>query len=146
MLDPRLESDIGTAEGDKLTAYRDSLGFWTVGRGHLLAPQDHDWTGYTITPAQDEAYFEGDIQQSVAFAQRLPEWAASDTDCRRNALIELCFNLRGKWLEFHQARAAWARQDWQTAHDQILNSAADHQEPHRIERIAGYVLAGEYPS
>jgi GH24 family phage-related lysozyme (muramidase) len=146
VLDPRLERDIGVAEADKLTAYRDSLGFWTIGRGHLLTPQDHDWSGYTITPEQDEAYFDADIQQAIAFAHRLPEWKSCDTDCRRNALIELCFNMRGKWLKFIKTREAMERGDWQAAHDELLNSEwAAEVHLSRANRLANYLLTGEYP-
>lgn len=145
MIDPRLERDIGRAEADKLVAYRDSLGYWTIGRGHFLG-NDHDWTGYTITAEQDETYFQGDVQQATAFAQRLPEWGACDTVCRQNALIELCFNMRGKWLGFHHCRAAWQIKDWQTAHDQLLASTWETQvHAERADRIANYILTGEYP-
>ncbi len=145
-VDPRMSRDIGVAEGDKLTAYKDTKGIWTVGLGHMLSPQSHDWTGFTITAQQDEVYFNADIHDSVAFAMRLPEWAASDTACRHNALVELCFNMRGRWLEFILARKAWAAQNWQVAHDELLNSDWAHEVgPTRSTRLANYILTGEYP-
>jgi GH24 family phage-related lysozyme (muramidase) len=149
MTDPRLERDIGCAEAPggvpKLTAYRDSLGYWTIGRGHLLEPQTHDWTGYAIAAQQEQALFDTDISKAAHFAQGLPEWAACDTDCRRNALIELCFNMRGKWLGFHEARAAWQRQDWAEAAAQMLASEWAGQVGDRAQRLADYVEAGQYP-
>ena len=145
-VDPRLAKDIGVAEGDKLTAYKDSKGIWTIGKGHELSPQAHDWTGYTITPQQDDVYFNADIHESVAFAMRLPEWQASDAACRRNALVELCFNMRGRWLGFVLARKAWQAQDWATAKAELLSSDwAREVGPTRSNRIANYVLTGAYP-
>lgn len=145
-VDPRLERDIGAAESDKLVAYRDSLGNWTVGRGHLLQA-GHDWTGYTITPAQDEVFFQADIQEATAFVQRLPEWTSLDTACRSNAAIELGFNMHSKWLGFHKCRAAIQAKQWQVAHDELLNSEWE-SEVHaaRANRIAGYLLTGAYPA
>ena len=146
MIDPRLEADLAGAEGSRLYAYRDSEGNWTIGRGHLLLPQSHDWRGYTITAAEEETLFDSDILVATAFAQRLPEWPALDTDCRRNAVIELCFNLGGKWLGFVLCRAAIERHDWQAAHDQLLNSLwAREVGSERSNRLADYLLTGEYP-
>jgi GH24 family phage-related lysozyme (muramidase) len=146
-VDPRLSRDIGVAEGDELTAYKDSQGLWTVGKGHLLSPQSHDWTGFKITAQQDEIYFNADIHDSVAFAMRLPEWQVSDTACRRNALVELCFNMRGRWLGFVLARKAWQNKDWAAAHTELLNSDWAHEVGStRSNRIANYVLSGEYPA
>lgn len=145
-VDPLLSRDIGIAEGDELTAYKDIKGIWTIGKGHELSPQSHDWTGFKITAQQDEIYFNADIHDSVAFAMRLPEWQASDTACRRNTLVELCFNMRGRWLGFVLARKAWQARNWITAHDEVLNSDWAHEVGKiRSSRIANYILTGEYP-
>ena len=146
-IDTRLARDVGQGEGLELTAYRDSVRrLWTVGYGHLLNPQSHDWSGYHITPSQAATLFDSDILVSSAYAQRLPEWVALDTDCRRNAVIELCFNMRGRWLEFVNARGAIMRKDWQTAHDQLLDSEwAKEVGPQRSNRLANYLLTGAYP-
>ena len=150
-IDPRLEHDISFAEAPGgqpvLTAYRDSRGYWTIGRGHLLEPQQHDWTGYTISAEDEQKLFDADILSAVHFAMRLPEWAACDTACRQNALSELCFNMRGRWLGFVHCRAAWRAQDWPEAKYQLLDSDWEHQVgPGRADRIAGYILTGHYPS
>lgn len=146
-IDPRLERDIGAAESDKLTAYRDSRGFWTIGRGHFLEPQEHDWTGYSITAAQDEVFFQADIQSAEAFALRLTEFPHLDTVCRQNAVIELCFNMRGKWLGFVHCREAIRAGNWQLAHDELLDSDwALEVHATRANRIANYLLTGEYPA
>lgn len=145
-IDPRLERDIGTAEGSRLTAYKDTNGFWTIGRGHLLVPTDHDWSGYTITPEEEETYFQADILNARDFAQRLPEWKSLDTTCRQNALVELCFNLGSHWLGFFTARALIRAQKWvQAAADLLATLWARQVGPTRSERIAGYLRTGQYP-
>lgn len=149
-IDARLEHDIRYAEDPGgqpvLTAYKDSLGYWTIGTGHLLQPQGHDWSGYTITAEQAEIYLSADLMQAEHLAQRLPEWNACDTDCRRNALIEICFNMGGRWLEFHEARAAWVKQEWDTAAADMLDSLWARQVGQRAVRLADYVRTGQYPA
>ena len=83
---------------------------------------------------------------AILFAQRWPEHAKCDTACRRNALYEIAFNLRGKWEQFVHARAAIEAQDWQAAHDALLDSEWARQVHGRATRIANYFLKGEYPS
>lgn len=105
-----------------------------------------------MSRAEDDAYFNADILEALAYASRLAEWKTCDTACRENALTELCFNMRGRWLGFILARRAWQNREWQTAHDELLNSDwAREVQPHgldtpgRATRIAGYVLTGVYP-
>lgn len=147
-IDDRLARDIDAAENNELTAYKDSLGNWTIGRGHLLpAPAPgKSWAGFTILPAVSDRYFFDDLISAITFAQKLPEYEKCDTDCRRNALVEICFNMRGKWHEFVKARAALVEQNWQGVHDELLDSAWHAQVKGRAERIANYFLNGDYPN
>jgi lysozyme len=175
--DSRLVHDLSGAEDDVLTAYQDSLGLWTIGRGHLLpAPAPgKSWKGFTISQDVSDRYFNGDLASAITYATKLPEFASCDTDCRKNALIELCFNMRGKWNGFHNTRAAISDKRWQDAHDGLLNSLwAAQVQPHKFEhnicalcghaeltgtvsyclkriggratRLANYFLTGEYPA
>lgn len=137
--------DVGVAEADKLVAYLDSRGLWTIGRGHLLQPQTHDWTGYTITAEQDAVYFAADISEAYAFASRLPEWTALDTLCRQNAVTELTFNMHSRWLGFTKCRAAIAVKNWPEAKAQLLASKWETQvHIDRAARIGDYLLTGLY--
>ncbi len=144
MTDPRLVRDVSLAEGCRLTAYKDSLGFWTVGYGHLL-DQSVSWDGYTITQEQADAWLAEDLDKAAAFAQTLTEWGDLDTQCRQNAIIELCFNMGKKWLLFVNTRRAIERQDWQGAHDGLLASLwASQVHGTRAQRLSGYLLPGVY--
>lgn len=154
-IDSRLVADLSSAEDDKLIAYQDSLGLWTIGRGHLMpAPAPgKSWAGFGISQDVSDRYFNGDIASAIAYAKKLPEFVSCDTICRQNALIELCFNMRGKWNGFTKCRTAWLAQDWQTTHDELLNSLwAKQVQPHgldkpgRATRIANYILTGQYPT
>ena len=141
MIDLRLRKDIQQAEDCKLVAYQDPLGVWTIGWGHADVPPGTVWT-----QEQADGQLDWDIESAAFFAQRLWEWPALDTDCRRNALIEICFNLRGRWLKFVDTRAALHAKDWQGAHDGLLNSLwAQQVHATRANRLANYLLTGAYP-
>jgi GH24 family phage-related lysozyme (muramidase) len=145
-IDPRLIADLDAAEQCDLVAYQDSLGIWTIGWGHELFPQTNNWTGTVWTQAQADAQRATDIEVAATFAQGLTEWPSLDTDCRRNAVIELCFNMRRKWLLFVNTRAAIRRQDWKGAHDGLLSSLwAEQVHADRADRLADYLLSGQYP-
>lgn len=141
----RLISQLKQAEGCRLTAYKDSLGFWTIGYGHLLAA-GRDWAGYTITQEQADALLATDLSIAADLAQTLLEWPSLDTDARQNAVAELVFNMGlSKWKKFAHCRLAITQKDWQTAKDQLLNSLwATQVGQHRSARIADQLSTGEF--
>lgn len=136
-LDPRISRqlavNVDASESDSLVAYPDSLGNWTIGRGHLLpsAAPGRSWKGFTIIQSVSDRYFNGDLLNALAIAERLPEWSKCDTQARQDGLVEICFNMGGKWNVWSQTRAAMEVQDWQTVHDHLLNSLwASQIQPH----------------
>jgi GH24 family phage-related lysozyme (muramidase) len=147
-MDQRLIADVNGAEGRRLTAYRDTLGYWTAGVGHKLDPSQ-DWTNVTFTAAQSDSWLEADLEADRQEATALPEWYSLDTSCRQNAVIEAVFNLGiGHWTtEFPHTRDAIMAHDWTGAYKGILAS------PEwivtvglaRVTRLATYLLTGEYP-
>jgi GH24 family phage-related lysozyme (muramidase) len=159
MLDPsidrRLAVDLDAAESDKLVAYLDIVGNWTCGRGHLLprpAP-GRSWENFEVSQTTSDRWFNDDILAAMRLAQKWPEFPSCDTDCRRNALYELAFNLGGRWETFVHARAAIQVKDWRVAYNELLDSAWAKQvqpggldKPGRATRIANYFLTGAYPN
>lgn len=148
VVDPRLLADIQRAESCKLTAYRDSRGFWTIGWGHLL-DQTIDWTGHTIDQATADSLLLLDIEERQSEAQTLPEWDALDTPCRQNAVTECVFNLGlAHWHnEFPATRASIQAQMWLAAQANLLDSPAWVAQVgrYRVSRLAGYLGTGAYP-
>lgn len=146
-MDPRLVRDIKQAEGCELTAYQDTLHYWTIGYGHLLPNQEKDWKGHTITQEQADAYLMEDLAQAQSRCMHLLEWPDLDTPCRQNAVIELEFNMGGKWIKFYKTRLDIGNQDWKSAHDDLLHSLwAKQVGATRSNRIANYLLTGQYPA
>src|SRR4051812_40537319 len=86
------------AEGDRLTAYRDSAGVWTIGRGHTgpeVVP------GLVISEAQSDAYLFADATKAaVRLALRVKAAVlAALSDHEYAALVSFVFNLGAdpKW-------------------------------------------------
>lgn len=155
-IDPRLIADIRKAEGcpkDEATglpvAYRDGLGNWTGGYGHLL-DQTIDWTGQTFGWDVVLQWLNDDLVEKTTQAQTLPEWSQLDTPCRQNAVIECVFNLGLEhWRsEFPGTRSAIGSQDWQSAHDNLLRSPLWIKQVGigRVTRLALYLQWGAYPA
>jgi GH24 family phage-related lysozyme (muramidase) len=154
-IDRRLAIDLDAAESDSLVAYLDTRGNWTAGRGHLMprpAP-GRSWEGFTIQQFTSDKWFVTDILNAIRLSQKWPEFSKCDTDCRKNALYEIAFNMAHKWETFVHTRADIETQDWQKVHDALLDSAwAKEVQPHgldkpgRATRIANYFLTGEYPT
>jgi GH24 family phage-related lysozyme (muramidase) len=154
-IDRRLAVDLDASESDKLTAYLDTKGNWTCGRGHLMPrpAAGRSWEGFTVIQSTSDRWFSDDILNAIRLASKWPELASCDTDCRQNALYELAFNMGGRWEQFGPTRAAITAKEWQTVHDHLLESAWAKEvqpdgldKPGRATRIANYFLSGGYPS
>lgn len=145
-MDPRLINDIKNAEGCNLRAYKDTLGYWTVGYGHKLENQDHNYSDYSITSDEAQDLLESDLGGAETSSTYLSEWNYLNTDCRKNAVIELVFNMGlSTWKHFAQTRLDIQNQNWQKAHDDLLNSLwAKQVGPSRSNRLANYLLKGQY--
>ena len=147
MIDPRLRHDIQGSEGCKLASYRDTENVLTIGWGHELPDQTQQAGNLVWTQQQADDQLDQDIGLAQQFAGALAEWTYLDTDCRRNAVVELCFELRRRWLPFVKTREAIKAHDWQGAHDGLLASLwAKQVHAARANRLAGYLLNGQYPA
>lgn len=146
MASKELINNTKQAEGVRLKAYRDTLGYWTVGYGHKLS-ENKDWSGYVINPDTANALLIIDLNQASYKAASLIEWAALDTQARQDALIELVFNMgEGGWRKFVRTRAAIQAKQWEMAHNGLLASLwASQVGPTRSRRIADQLLTGAYP-
>jgi GH24 family phage-related lysozyme (muramidase) len=141
----RLESQIKQAEGVRLVAYKDSLGLWTAGVGHLL-PQNRDWTGVRFSVAQVAAWLEEDL----ITAQKLSQWAPGVAINGHGRQAE-CINRAG--LQYgafpleavRNGRKAMSEKNWPEASKQLLSSLwAKQVGPIRSNRIAKMILSGDF--
>jgi lysozyme len=126
-------------EGEILHAYKDSLGFLTIGVGHLIDPQK----GGGIPKEISRALLQIDIEAAQRALSETYPWTDVLDDVRRDAMVNLTFNLGiGTLSKFDHFLSAMLQGKWEAAKAELLNSLADHQEPARIARLGLQITSG----
>lgn len=135
---PLLAADIRRDEGERLTAYRDTLGIWTIGVGHAYVQPGTVWTR-----EQSAAQLAKDIASKVADLDKALHWWRGLNDARQDVLVNLCFNMGvNRLLGFKNTLAAVKAGRWRDAHDGMLNSKWADQVHGRAYRLATQMLTG----
>lgn len=136
----REKEEIELDEGRRSKAYKDSLGNWTIGVGHLLHADEAEWSEEKI----DDVY-EADFQRAIDAAKKaVPFFDALDGP-RKGALVNMAFNMGAATLaSFHGTLAAMDNADWQLAAKNLMNSKYARQVGNRAKRIAYRIRTGEY--
>lgn len=118
---------------------------WTIGLGHT-GPDVHENTEWT--EQQCWAAFYNDYAIAGGFAPGIVGascWTRLN-EPRRAVLVDLCFNPGPtKLAGFHHMISAIQAGDWQTAHDELLDSAYAGQVHSRADTNALVLLTGEWP-
>ncbi len=128
----KLRFELTRDEGKRLKPYRDSMGNWTVGIGHLIQP------GEPIAPISEAQCFNLFLLD-VADAERklngiLPGWR-NFSDVRQRALLNLTFNLGYKLKKFHRFIAAMQCENYHSAGEHLRDSLWFKQVGLRAPRI-----------
>lgn len=124
-----------------LNAYRDSVGLFTIGWGHLLADQGHDYTGYTWTQDQADAQLEIDMDEARYIAGKFPNFALMN-DVRQAVLISMAFQMGSDPLTWPVFNAALTAQNYSAAAAAGLNSLWSAQTPARAQLEMGMLKSG----
>lgn len=144
----KLAKQLDRDEGYERSAYQDSQGFWTIGRGHLI---DRRKNGGLSDPVI-ELQFEIDVNEKLtAVLQALP-WASQLDEARLGALVNMAFQLGvSGLLGFPKMLAHLRAGQYQQAHDEALKIETPvpkdewaEQTPLRAARIAKQLLTGEW--
>lgn len=132
-----LKEQLMRDEGLRLKPYADTTGHLTIGFGRNL-------TQVGISLAEAELLLDHDIQRTTADVLAAFLWIASLDDVRREALVNMAFNLGiGGLLEFRKMLAACQRGDWPTASIEALNSEWAQQVGDRAYRLSRQLETGE---
>lgn len=137
-----LRKELIRDEGFKLDAYKDSLGFWTIGVGHLLGVKQRM---VEITVDEMHALLDYDIQLALLRAKSLIPTFDSLDDVRQRALTNMAFNLGNKLRMFENFLAAVARQDWAAAGTHMADSLWAKQVGDRAGRLRKMIEEGTAP-
>ena len=135
-----LQTELMRDEGAKTQAYQDSLGYWTIGVGHLLGRTQRM---SVLTPPELEALLAWDIKAAeLALDSILPEWRDLD-DVRQRALVNMAFNLGYRLHGFTKFLTSVRAKDWKNAAAEMMLSSWAVQVGKRAERLHKMIETGE---
>lgn len=99
-----------------------------------------------ITKEQAYMLLNNDITKCIKQLERQPFWkSVVDDENRKNAIIDLCFNMGiNRLLEFKKTLAAITNKDWKTAADNLIDSKWYTQVGDRGDRIVKLICPDYY--
>lgn len=103
-------AQIARHEGTVPHAYQDSLGYWTIGVGHLIDKR----LGGRLPEHIIAALLLHDVTEAEEMAKKLP-WYKDLSEPRKGVIVNLYFNMGPKFDKFVNTQAAMARGDWEAA-------------------------------
>jgi lysozyme len=132
-------------EGCVLTAYKDTLGYWTVGVGHKVA--SNVYLGADIKTAIDQLEAALPWTQTISYDRTGPNELTykndAAADARFDALVNMAFNMGiHGLLQFHHFLGYMESGHWSFAAREMLNSLWAKQVGDRAHRLSAQVLTG----
>ncbi len=133
------EEYIKNHEGLRLKAYKDSLGYPTIGWGHLCVKNEYT----EIDEEKAQELFNKDLIETQFFVGRLFPDFSQYSENRKTALLDMAFQLRGNLTHFPKAMAHIKAQEWTEAVCDLLDSLwARKQTPSRAIDNAILLIKG----
>ena len=133
--------DLLRDEGFRAKAYRDHLGFLTIGIGMMIDPDHPGATGIPRTAAK--LWLLEIITERKKSLNKIIPWWAGLSDARQRALLNMAYQLGvNGLLKFKKALAAMEAGDFETAAVEVLDSEYAKQTPARAQRIAKLIRIG----
>lgn len=142
-----LKEEIKRHEGEVLEIYEDSLGYKTLGVGHLCKPEDPEYNWEVGTPVSQEVvdlYYEDDFNKHVEEALHVfgnEEDFYNLPENIQHVLVNMCFNLGGTRLsKFRNMLAACREHDWKRMAAEMEDSRWFKQVGRRSRELQESVL------
>jgi lysozyme len=129
-------------EGRVPHAYEDSLGYLTIGIGHLVDQRK----GGRLPDVIIDALFEHDLHEHANELFALLPWARSLNPVRQAVLLDMYFNLRRGLLGFKETLRHFQAGNWDAAAAAMLDSKWAKQVGRRAERLSIMTRTGEWPN
>ena len=129
----KLRKELLRDEGFRRAAYRDHLGYWTIGIGRMIDKRrgggiSRDEAAYLLTVDIDKI--------EIALDKRIPWWRNASSKQQR-ALVNMAFQMGvGGLMKFKRTLAMAKRGDWNQAATNALKSRWARQTPTRAKRVA----------
>lgn len=136
-----LEDQLRRDESERQYAYDDANGkTLTKGsalQGNLTIAVGRNLSAKGVSQKERDFLLANDIQDATVALEANFLWVMDLDEVRQGAFKNLIFNMGTHALSgFPKFLAAAKSGDWPTAKAELLDSAADHEEPERIARLA----------
>ena len=148
MIDNQILNMLKRHEGCRLVAYLDTLGYLTVGVGHLVCKRTENIIGRKleldapITQDECNKLLDCDVASALKELGRYPYFQNLSFE-RRCACISLMFNLGApKYSGFVNFNKSMSDEDYLTASQELLNSRWASQVKSRAIEIAQIIRTG----
>ena len=122
-------------------AYKCSAGYWTLGIGRNVDPNG----GIGLSDDEVDYLLENDIERVIKELSSEYPWFNSLDDVRKDAMIDISFNLGATRLRgFKKALAAMEVADYDLAAKEFLDSKWSRDVKGRAHELASMIATGEY--
>lgn len=127
-------------EGRVAYAYKDSLGYLTIGVGRLIDKAK----GGKLSDEEIDHLLANDIRSKMHAIEGWPAWAAvKDDPARATALLSMAFQLGVEGLAgFKNSLQLIADRQWQQAAANLMQSKWAKQTPNRARRVTQMIATG----
>lgn len=138
----KITAQLRQDEGARACAYRDTLGFLTIGVGRLI---DERRAGAGLRAHEIDFLLANDITDRVEALNRTLPWFKDLDDARQAVLVNMAFQLGVEGLlAFKTSLGLIEQRDYKNAADQMLRSRWAGQTPARAWRMAKQMDTGAW--
>jgi lysozyme len=135
----KLIEELVRDEGEVLHAYNDSLGYLTIGVGHLIDPKK----GGSISKSASRFILSEDIDEKIKQLDTAIPWWRDLSETRQRVLVNMCFNLGiAGLLKFKKFLLALKIGDYKAAKKEMVDSLWARQVGERADRLAEMIITG----
>lgn len=128
-------------EGERLSAYQDHLGFWTIGVGRLIDSK----RGGGITAEESAMLLSNDIDVRIKALELHIPWFKDLDDARKGVLVNMAFQMGiAGLLGFKNTLEAVRTGKYAQAAKGMRESKWYSQTPNRAERLVKQMETGEW--
>lgn len=130
-------------EGVRYKPYKDHLGYWTIGVGHLIDPRKGaEWIEGPLTDAQVDALLDEDIAK---VERGLPEWMRELDPVRYAVMVDMAFQMGVAGLMGFKNTLRFVMEgNYTQAADNMQQSLWYRQTPNRANRRIKEMRTGQY--
>lgn len=136
-----IEQQLRREEGEKLYAYQDHLGYWTIGVGILIDKRK----GGGLRQEESDFILRNRIKLKRAEVYKALPWVEKLNEPRQAVLIEMAFQMGLEGLlGFKNTLAMIKAGDYEGGGKGMLNSLWAKQTPARAKRMSEQMITGEW--